>query len=133
MKKALYCEEHVQTLEVDLLGEPIPVDLSLSPVRGYALEIQTQIAERKKKRQTIGQKKRRHENVGSCSQEIEVEVVPQSLSVPPQPIVNRYDESHVPSWGIKTSDSVIGCDNIATKLFYKACTPYDQARASILS
>ncbi|KAK9083781.1 hypothetical protein Scep_030252 [Stephania cephalantha] len=47
--------------------------------------------------------------------------------------MNRYDESHVPSWGIKNFDSVVGCDVIATELCYKACTTYDQAQASILS
>ncbi|KAK9148578.1 hypothetical protein Scep_007335 [Stephania cephalantha] len=35
--------------------------------------------------------------------------------------------------GINTSDSVVGYDVIATELCYKACTPYDRARASILS
>ncbi|KAK9087227.1 hypothetical protein Syun_029621 [Stephania yunnanensis] len=59
MEKALCCEEHAQTMEVDLLGEPILVDIGLSPVRGEALEIQTRIIQRKKKSQTTSQKKSR--------------------------------------------------------------------------
>ncbi|KAK9139959.1 hypothetical protein Scep_009640 [Stephania cephalantha] len=92
MKKPLFYEEHAQTVEVDLLGEPILVDLGIS-----LLEERTRIAERKKKRQTTSQKKRRQED------------------------------------GIKTSDSAVGCDIIATELFYKACTSYDRTQASILS
>ncbi|KAK9158771.1 hypothetical protein Scep_005345 [Stephania cephalantha] len=118
MKKLLCSEEHAQTMEVDLLGD-------------FGCPDQT--AEKKKRCQISSQKKRQQENMETSSQDIVVEVLTQVPSALPPPTTNQYDISHIPSWGIKTTNSAIGSGTIAKDMCYHSCTPYDRAQASILT